>query len=193
MSRCVCQIIVYVYIWLCFCRSWCWPQSLLMNIYFGFGELCFFQWVTHGASDGCLYQFTATTTAAAPVPHPKCVSEFVCAMQVNESVFCEFAGCGCSFQILIMDFPLLCWTADEESKKGVRDSHSSFTRHYTISHIHKHSLVWCSWQHWLAIRSKHHMQSHTSHRRQMVPPFRCYLSNSNKRSSGPCLTFEILK
>lgn len=64
-----------MYIQLCFCRSLHQPQSLLMDIYSGFGELYVFQSVTHGASDGCLYQFTATATAAALVPHPKCVCE----------------------------------------------------------------------------------------------------------------------
>lgn len=75
---CVSDIIVCVYIKLCFCRSLCWPQSLLMDIYSGFGELRVFQWVTHGASDRCLYQFTATATTAVPSPLPQmCVFECV--------------------------------------------------------------------------------------------------------------------
>lgn len=66
---------------LCFCRSSHQPQSLLMDIYSGFGVLYIFQRVTHGASDGCLYQFTATATAAALVPHPNGVCYCMCVFE----------------------------------------------------------------------------------------------------------------
>ena len=65
-----------VCIYQCFCTSLHRLQSFLMDIYSGFGDWYVFQAVTHGASDGCLYRFTATATA--PVPNPKCVCVCVC-------------------------------------------------------------------------------------------------------------------
>lgn len=58
------------------------------------------------------------------VPLPQvCVSERVSC--------CALAGCGCSFQILLMDFPLFSWTKEAEREGWV--GQCCFVRAQTIS------------------------------------------------------------
>lgn len=57
------------------------------------------------------------------VPLPQvCVSERVSC--------CALAGCGCSFQLLLMDFPLFSWTTEAEREGWV--GQCSFVRAQTI-------------------------------------------------------------